>query len=525
MTAFTHEFSRDCVNSLGIPVDNVSLNEAVEQIIAMAKARDNKARLVSTLNVDFLVNALGYAFSRPRHPELLEVLRNSDMVTADGFPILWLSKIAGKPLQERVTGSDMVPAIARRAATENVSLFLLGGGAGAATAAAKVLQQSNSDLKIAGTAAPYIHTAGTALTDWELEDESLLEEINRSGANILLVGLGNPKQELWFNRNRERLTVPVSIGVGGTFEFITGNVKRAPRLMQQLNLEWLYRIGQDPARLWKRYATGIFKLALLTAPLLYYRIIEMLRYDRTGKRSRNRRTWQQVWSSREQSLQVLQLPRRIGASYLSALVTELRSAEDPGSLRWLDFSSVRHIDIAAHQEFFALAQLLRNADSNTTLLGLSKRVRRQLAACRVVDLLGDVKAANSLTALTGSPGQTHGAASCRSFLVGNTSLIMLCGRVDAAGLNVLGFIECLAHSARDRYCIIDLRNVGLLESSAIAQLHPILSGITDSGSVMISGAGDNIRQMFRMAGLDHKDRFISDKDMLSHILQGGADHD
>ena len=148
MSTSTTTLSRDCVNSLGIPVDNVSLDEAVENIIRMARAGDGRARLVSTLNVDFLVNALGFAFTRPRHPELLNVLRNSDMVTADGFPILWLSKIAGKPLCERVTGSDMVPAIARRAAQTGGSLFLLGGGANSAADAAKILQSSNPGLKI-----------------------------------------------------------------------------------------------------------------------------------------------------------------------------------------------------------------------------------------------------------------------------------------------------------------------------------------------------------------------------------------
>ena len=137
MTVIAEYDVRDRINSLGIPVDNVSLDEAVEHVSALASRRDGHARLVSTLNVDFLVNALGCAFTRPRHPELLEVLRRSDMVTADGFPILILSKIIGRPLKQRVTGADMVPAIARCAAERGQSLFLLGGGHGVASAAAK----------------------------------------------------------------------------------------------------------------------------------------------------------------------------------------------------------------------------------------------------------------------------------------------------------------------------------------------------------------------------------------------------
>ena len=141
MPAIAGHFTRDCVNSLGIPVDNVSLNEAVERVLQMASTVGGSARLVSTLNVDFLVNALGYAFSRPRHPELLEVLRSSDLVTADGFPIVLLSRISGRPLKERVTGADMVPALAKRAAQQGLSLFLLGGGRGIAQAAAEELKK------------------------------------------------------------------------------------------------------------------------------------------------------------------------------------------------------------------------------------------------------------------------------------------------------------------------------------------------------------------------------------------------
>ncbi len=242
MYTLTHDTNRDCVSSMGIPVDKLTLEDAVERIVGLARIRDGKARLVSTLNVDFLVNSLGTGFYRARHPELLNVLRDSDLVTADGFPILWLSRIMGKPLPERVCGSDLVPALAQRACRQNLSIFLLGGGEGVARAAAERLTGQYPGLTIAGTAAPFIHTEGPDLANCIADDEAIVEQINGSGADILLVGLGNPKQELWFNRNRDSLRVPVSIGVGGTFEFITGGVRRAPGWLQRLNLEWLFRI-------------------------------------------------------------------------------------------------------------------------------------------------------------------------------------------------------------------------------------------------------------------------------------------
>ena len=528
MTVLTCSPPRDCVNSLGIPVDNLSLQQALDRIVDMARARDGKARLVSTLNVDFLVNSLGCMFSRPRHPELLKVLRDSDMVTADGFPIVWLSRIAGKQLQQRVTGADLVPALARRAASEDLSLFLLGGGEGVAAAAADTLQAANPGLRIAGTAAPFIHTAGPAMADFAAADEALLRQINGSGAHILLVGLGNPKQELWFNRNRYKLRVPVAIGVGGTFEFITGSVSRAPQWVQSMNMEWLFRITQDPARLWRRYAKGLFKLGMLTAPLAYYRAREALLYPRLHQAQADPISWRAIWSSRDQSLAVLRLPRIVSRGYLENLVRSLQEEKDDTALRILDFSNVRHIEIAGQQEFFALARLLRSPGRHVSILGMSKALQRRLAAGRVMDILGENLQGNTLSALTSAPATGEGEApGCRSYVMGNTALILLSGVVDGEGLASLGFVECLQHTARDRVCILDFRNVSLLESSAIAELHPLIAAqqASPEGQILVSGAVANVRQMFRMSGLDQPIRFIDDRLLLETIAAEGASND
>lgn len=520
MATMTYPLARDCVNSLGIPVDNLSLQQAIDRVVEMAKSRDGRTRLVSTLNVDFLVNSLGYAFTRPRHPELLNVLRSSDMVTADGFPIIWLSKIIGKPLKQRVTGSDLTPGLARRAAGEGLSLFLLGGGEGVAAAAGQALQAANPGLKIAGTSAPFIHTQGPALADFAADDELVLRNINSSGADILLVGLGNPKQELWFNRNRHKLQVPVAIGVGGTFEFITGSVKRAPQWMQRLNLEWLFRITQDPARLWQRYTKGLVKLAALSAPLLYYRAREILLYRNMQQESTPGIRWRSVWSSRENSLAVLRMPAVVTRQYLEQLVGSLQQENAGTATRLLDFSKVKHVQISGHQEFFSLADILRDPGNNLSLLGMSAGVTRELAACRIMDVLGENDKGDTLDALNAPTGnQRYQVPSCKSYIMGATGLVFLSGRVDGPGLARLGFVESLQHSARDRICIIDFRGVSLLESSAIAELYPLITAIqaSEQGEILVSGAGANVRQMFRMSGLAQPVRFIDDATLLAHI--------
>ncbi len=219
---------QETVIILGIPIDNLTLDSALETVFSMidAYAQDSRPRLIATVNVDFVVNTLKWRLKSIRHPELLDILRRADLVTADGMPIVWTSKLLGAPLQERVTGADMVPALGREAAKRGKSLFLLGGKGDVGQRAADVLTKRDPDLKIAGVYAPFVHVEGEALDFTEQDDREIVERINRSGADILLIGFGNPKQEIWFERNRHRLNVPVTIGIGGTYEFIGELQKR-----------------------------------------------------------------------------------------------------------------------------------------------------------------------------------------------------------------------------------------------------------------------------------------------------------
>ncbi|WOJ92168.1 WecB/TagA/CpsF family glycosyltransferase [Congregibacter variabilis] len=516
MSTLTYNPGRDCFNSLGIPVDNLTLDSAVERIIAMASSKDGRARLVSTLNADFLVNCLGTALSRPRHPELLEVLRSSDLVTADGFPIVWLSRLLGRPIKERVCGSDLVPAIAERAAQEGLSIFLLGGASGVAAEAGRVLEACYPGLRIAGTAAPFVKTTGRDLASAVDDDRALLEEIHASKADILLVGLGNPKQELWFNRNRKQLKTPVSIGVGGTFEFVIGTVRRAPAAWQSMNLEWVYRILQDPARLWKRYSKGLFKLSALATPVIMQRIAETFQFGKAELPGSGALPWRRLWSSRDQSIALLPLPRRVGTEYLQRIVEDLAKETDADELRILDFSEVRHIALNAQQELFNLASLLHAQRAKIQLMGMSSQVRRQLTAARLMDLLeNDNK--GTLDRLSVRPTDLASFA-CQSYALKDATLVMLSGRINRESLSEVGFVECLLDSVRDRHCIIDFRNVDLLESSGIAELMPLFTHRGPKGSdVFLSGVGHNIKQMLRMAEVDCTAEIINDRQLLERI--------
>lgn len=241
----------------GIPVARVTETEAVERIVEMLKKRgcNGRAKFIATLNVDFVTNAVsGWPFGG--NDELWGYLRNADFVTADGMPIVLLSKLLRRALPERVTGADMVPRICQRCAEEGLSVYVLGGDKDAVEEAFKKLEVGSCKLRVVGIDPAFVKL------DEDLPE--IIERINGAKPDILFVALGNPKQELWMGRNKEKLDVGAMIGIGGTFNFLAGRVKRAPKWMQKSGLEWIYRIIQEPGRLWRRYAYGLVKFGWLS---------------------------------------------------------------------------------------------------------------------------------------------------------------------------------------------------------------------------------------------------------------------
>ena len=281
----------------GIPIARLTEPEAVERIISFAKREKlekivrvgernsnselqlktptptRKSAFIATLNVDFVANAVsGWPFGG--NDELWGYLRNADLVTADGMPIVLLSRLLRRGLPERVTGADMVPAICRRCAEEGLSVYVLGGDKDAVAMAFEKLvgrvipnAPSCGDL---GTSRPTSEAAAIlvghddSFVKLDRDQPEIVERINAAKPDILFVALGNPKQELWMGRNLSKLGVGAVIGIGGTFNFIAGKVKRAPKWVQKSGLEWIYRIVQEPGRLWKRYAYGLVKFSWLS---------------------------------------------------------------------------------------------------------------------------------------------------------------------------------------------------------------------------------------------------------------------
>jgi N-acetylglucosaminyldiphosphoundecaprenol N-acetyl-beta-D-mannosaminyltransferase len=200
-----------------------------------------RGRWCVTANLDIL-----HRFETDLHARLL--YDAADVRVADGMPLVWASRLLGDPLPERVSGSALVPRLAHEAALRGRSIYLLGGAPGAALGAAEALRERDPSLKIAGIAAPRL-----SLPPTRAQLAPLLEEIARSGASVVFVALGSPKQEWVCAAIRHRLPRVFCIGVGATFSFLAGQTPRAPAILQRAGLEWLHRLSVEPRRLFRRY--------------------------------------------------------------------------------------------------------------------------------------------------------------------------------------------------------------------------------------------------------------------------------
>ena len=213
-------------------VDLAGALDGIEQLV-----RSGRGGAVFTPNVDHVVNAR-------RLPALARAYARADLSLADGMPVVWASRLLGPRLPERVAGSDLAGPLLRRAAAHRWRVYLLGGGPGAAEEAGRRL--GDDGVTVVGVDGARVNADGAVA-------EEVLERILRARPQLLLVGLGSPKQELFIDRYRERLGETVAFACGAVIDFLAGNLPRAPRWMSHAGLEWAYRLAREPRRLWRRY--------------------------------------------------------------------------------------------------------------------------------------------------------------------------------------------------------------------------------------------------------------------------------
>src|SRR4051812_18732878 len=236
------QYAHPPIAILGVPFENISTAETIETIDRMVASR--QPHYLVTANVDFLVQA-------QQDVELRRILFDAHLVLCDGMPLVWASRLLGNPLPERVAGSDLVPLLIRIAAQKGYRLFFLGGTPESTAQAITRLKAEHPQLAAAGYSPPFNQLL-------EMDHGEIKRRIHEARPDFLFVSFGCPKQEKWVAMHYQSLGVPVSAGVGGTIDFLAGQLKRAPVWMQRTGTEWLFRMAQEPRRLLRRYVKDLW---------------------------------------------------------------------------------------------------------------------------------------------------------------------------------------------------------------------------------------------------------------------------
>jgi N-acetylglucosaminyldiphosphoundecaprenol N-acetyl-beta-D-mannosaminyltransferase len=230
----------DSIDILGCRLDLLDQEDATEAILRFA--REGAAAQVVTLGTEMVVYA-------QRDPAFRTVINDSALSLCDTVGVLAVARRRGAKLDDRVTGVELMERLCQSAAVEGLPVFLFGGAEGVAADAAAILEVSFPGLIIAGTRNGFYTSE---------EEAAIVETIRNSGARILFVGLGSPRQEMWLARNLRATGCGAGIGVGGSFDVISGRVKRAPMIWRQLGIEWLYRLIREPHRVRRQLALPYF---------------------------------------------------------------------------------------------------------------------------------------------------------------------------------------------------------------------------------------------------------------------------
>lgn len=251
--AAAHQFDRRIACLLGLPFDLIDMDGVVARVREAARTR--RQCVIATPNVHFVVQAR-------RDDAFRNSILNADLSLADGMPILWVARLCGIPLPERVTGSGLLERLQYDRTGPTLRVYLFGGPDGAAEAAAARINAADGGLRCVGWESPGVGSAEA------LSRPESIARINASEADFLVVSLGAVKGQAWIERNRAALTVPVMSHLGAAINFAAGTVKRAPRWMQRAGLEWLWRVKEEPA-LWRRYLSdGLALIAALTREVI-----------------------------------------------------------------------------------------------------------------------------------------------------------------------------------------------------------------------------------------------------------------
>ena len=473
---------------MGVPFDNVSTAETVKLIKQMVASR--RPHYLATANVDFLVQA-------SQDVELRRILFDAHLVLCDGTPLVWASRLLGNPLPERVAGSDLVPLLLQVAEQEGFRPFFLGSTPEVIEKAAERVKKAHPNLEIAGVYSPPFNKL------LEMDHDEIRKRILAARPDLLFVGFGCPKQEKWINMHYRSLGVPVSVGVGGTIDFLAGKLNRAPLWMQRTGTEWIYRLAQEPKRLLGRYSRDLYHFSTAMTGQ-YCRM-------RTRKRRQPRSTGP-IPVRREVEYCFIEMPERLD---FETVHHEQRAFEDsitPERPCVIDLQKVAFIDSTGVGLLIRLQKRSRLMGQQLVCLNPSSNARRALQLMRLEDFF---IIARDLAAAEKCLREANRSSSVNLVNTETAGLPSLSwrGELTAANADEIWLATADHLNARamvQRSLAIDLSGLTFIDSTGLgvlirAKKHGARQGVR----VRFTGANGNVLNVVRLSRLE--DYLFSEK--------------
>jgi N-acetylglucosaminyldiphosphoundecaprenol N-acetyl-beta-D-mannosaminyltransferase len=456
------------------------MDETIARLAALIERRDTV--FWATANLDF-------AYQASEDVELQRILVEADLVLCDGTPLVWASRALGAPLRERVAGSDLVPRLASEAAARGWKIFLLGGGDDALPVALANLRAKYPRLQVDGYSPPY-----AKLLDMDFDNISA--RIAAFRPDVLFVAFGCPKQEKWIFMNHRRLGVPMSVGVGATVDFLAGKFRRAPRWMQVVGAEWLFRLSQEPRRLFNRYLFD----------LLFF--VRALRAQRRALAAASRPEPAHPPAPAPASAPMITSDVRVvrweGRVDAAALATRSVPAPadqlPPGGIIALDVSAVTFLDSTGLGFLLTAYRRALASGGGLVLVRPSAPVTGLISAMKLDRLLVSVPEAARARAALGF------TAPARVSAANGELALPIQGDLTVAGVpGLTRWIEETWTVRTDATrLVLDLSAVRFMDSSGLGLLLRChrLAAARPGGGLVLRAPSDNVRNVLRLAKVD-----------------------
>jgi N-acetylglucosaminyldiphosphoundecaprenol N-acetyl-beta-D-mannosaminyltransferase len=474
---------RPAIAILGVPFDNITTSEALATMDSMIASRE--PHYVVTANVDFVVQARNDV-------ELLRIFFDAHLVLCDGTPLVWASRMLGNALPERVAGADIVPLLIQLAAKKGYRVFLLGATPESSATAVSRLKAKYPELQTAHYSPPFNKLL-------EMDHEEIRRRIVEARPDILLISFGCPKQEKWMAMHYRSLGVPVSIGVGATIDFLAGQVRRAPLWMQRSGTEWIFRLAQEPRRLFRRYVNDLWIFGFG----IFFQYLRLRIMSPQGEVSRAQTPLVAPLNLPKPAFQLITLPERLDCEAIRRDVLPADASFASQGNYVLDMSQVQFIDSTGIGALIRLKKKLHENGHHLVLLCPTAFVE---SALRLMHLWNFFAIAHSLAEteelLAKRSEEITSSVSCSNRTSGKFAWH---GEITAANIDEVWqeTSRALDEAAPGQALFLDLSDVRFIDSSGLGlMLRALKTAQSQNLTLQVIGMQPAVRNVLRLARLE-----------------------